>query len=375
MKVLHIGKYYWPKKGGIENHMKMLCEGLARLGNRVRAVVSNEENSFSKEKINGVEVVRLPKLFSAFGQPIFSGLAREIEKYNPDVIHLHLPNPLAALAAMKTKKPVVITYHSDIIGKPPVLTQTMEYATKKILEKSSAIIVTSRKYVEGSNILRRAGSKIRVIPLAVETSKQKPASLAEVKKTKALLGLRDELVLLFVGRLVPYKGLRFLIGALPLLHGKFKLIVVGNGPLEVELKSLVSKLSVDKKIIFLPEQDEKNLSNLYSACDIFVLPSHMRSEAFGIVQMEAMAHGKPVVSCNIPGSGVSWVNKDSESGIVVEPESSRSLARAITKLMSSPRLRKKLGKGALERAVKFFDSKKMVIDTDKVYEAVLKKRN
>src|SRR3989344_3355077 len=340
MKILHVGKYYWPEKGGIENHLKILCEGLAAKGVSVRAVVSNTKNSLLREKINGVEIVRLPKAFSAFNQPIFSGLREEIGNYNPDIIHLHLPNPLAALKLYQTQKPIVITYHSDIVGKPAM--KLIEFSTGQILKKARAVIATSENYVSGSKLLKKFKDKIKVIPLSVELKKMKPAKISEIKKMKQRLGIKNEFVILFVGRLIPYKGLQFLIEALPLLKGDFKLIIGGLGPLESKIRELAKSLSVQDKIIFFGEVNENYYSNLFSSADIFVLPSHLKSEAFGIVQMEAMAHGKPVVSCNISGSGVPWVNKSGVSGIVVEPENPSELAGAILKLMDNPQLRKKL---------------------------------
>ena len=372
MKILHVGKYYWPEKGGIENHLKILCEGLAAKGVSVRAVVSNTKNSLLREKINGVEIVRLPKAFSAFNQPIFSGLREEIGNYNPDMIHLHLPNPLAALKLYQTQKPIVITYHSDIVGKPAM--KLIEFSTGQILKKARAVIATSENYVSGSKLLKKFKDKIKVIPLSVELKKMKPAKISEIKKMKQRLGIKNEFVILFVGRLIPYKGLQFLIEALPLLKGDFKLIIGGLGPLESKMRELAKSLSVQDKIIFFGEVNENYYSNLFSSADIFVLPSHLKSEAFGIVQMEAMAHGKPVVSCNISGSGVPWVNKSGVSGIVVEPENPSELAGAIQKLMDNPQLRKKLGAGGRARAEELFDSKKMVRSVLRVYEEVLKRK-
>jgi len=372
MKILHVGKYYWPEKGGIENHLKILCEGLAAKGVSVRAVVSNTKNSLLREKINGVEIVRLPKAFSAFNQPIFSGLREEIGNYNPDIIHLHLPNPLAALKLYQTQKPIVITYHSDIVGKPAM--KLIEFSTGQILKKARAVIATSENYVSGSKLLKKFKDKIKVIPLSVELKKMKPAKISEIKKMKQRLGIKNEFVILFVGRLIPYKGLQFLIEALPLLKGDFKLIIGGLGPLESKMRELAKSLSVQDKIIFFGEVNENYYSNLFSSADIFVLPSHLKSEAFGIVQMEAMAHGKPVVSCNISGSGVPWVNKSGVSGIVVEPENPSELAGAIQKLMDNPQLRKKLGAGGRARAEELFDSKKMVRSVLRVYEEVLKRK-
>ena len=373
MKVLQIGKFYWPQRGGIENHLKILCEGLVKEGVSVRAVVSNTTHYISREKINGVEVVRLPKYATFFNQPIFSGQGKEISSFKPDIIHIHLPNPLATLKILGTRIPVISTYHSDIIGKPAIPTATQEIFTKKILKKSAAVIATSENYAGGSKLLGAVKDKIKIIPLSVELEKVKTFGHGEIQKFKEGLKLKNEIVLLFAGRLIPYKGLKFLLPALKLLKGNFKIIISGSGPLESELKNLANDFGVSEKIIFFGEADDENMQKLYSLCDIFILPSHMRSEAFGIVQMEAMAQGKPVVSCNISGSGVPWVNKNGVSGIVVEPENPAAIAGAIQKLIDNAQLRKKLGAGGRARAEELFDSKKMVNGILKVYKEVLKK--
>ncbi len=373
LRILQIGKFYWPERGGIENHLKILCEGLAKNGVSVRAVVSNTTRYISREKINGVEVVRLPSYATVLNQPIFVGQGKEISDFRPDIIHIHLPNPLATIKILGTKIPVVSTYHSDIIGKPAIPTASQEIFTKRILKKSAAVIATSGNYASGSKLLGLVREKIKIIPLSVELDKIKAFGSAEIKTFKKLLGLKNEFVILFAGRLIPYKGLQFLLKALPALKGSFKLIIVGSGPLEKELRWLAKNLGVSEKIIFFGEADDESMPKLYSACDIFALPSHMRSEAFGIVQMEAMAYGKPVVSCNISGSGVPWVNKNGVSGIVVEPENSAALAGATQKLMDSPKLRKELGAGGRKRVEKLFDSREMVSEIIKLYKEVLEK--
>ncbi|HLE07133.1 MAG TPA: glycosyltransferase [archaeon] len=374
MKVLHVGKFYWPVRGGIENHMKVLCEGLIKRGVSVRAVVSNKDGKLVREKINGVEVVRLPKIMSVFNQPIFVGLRKEIEDYGPDLIHIQLPNPLAALKIMDVKIPIIASYQSDIVGKPPVATQILDFYTKQLLQRSYRILPSSENYAKFSKMLMGFKNKITVVPLSVEIDKFRPIKKAKIKELRESLGISDEFIILFVGRLIPYKGVNFLLKALPMMSGNYKIIIVGDGPLMRPLKSLARELSADDRVIFFGEADDDTLPILYEMCDIFVLPSHMRSEAFGIVQMEAMVRRKPVVSCNIPGSGVQWVNKNGESGIVVEPENPKDLADAISRLMYSPVLRKKMGSGGRKRVEKYFDSQKMVKDILDIYKQAVKQR-
>jgi rhamnosyl/mannosyltransferase len=130
---------------------------------------------------------------------------------------------------------------------------------------------------------------------------------------------------------------------------------------------------MDKYVHFFGKVDQKTLKAAYNACDIFVLPSNYRSEAFGIVQLEAFAAGKPVVSSNLP-SGVPYVNLDGVTGIIVPPNDAEKLADAINKLLRDDSLREKLGRAARERVEREFTADQMASKTLKVYEKVISKR-
>lgn len=376
MKILQIGKYYWPKGGGIEKHVKILSGGLRENGIDIEVVASNTKNDKEVNFVNGVKVTRLPKLFELFNQPIVLGLLKFLRQANTDIIHVHLPNPLATISVLLSRKVrIVVTYHSDIIGKP--LAFVADFFTKLLLEKALAIIVQSPNYISGSKILRKCKRKIVVIPSCVDfdnyglTKKVKN----DVKNLRKTLGLNGKTILLFVGRLIPYKGVDYLLNAMTTVskqfEGKVKLLIVGDGKLKSRLIDLASKLHLKKDVKFLGYVNEEKLIAYYHLADIFILPSITRQEAFGLVQVEAMACGKPVISTNIKGSGVPWVNLHNKTGLVVPVKDSDSLAEAIITLMKNRSLRKRFGKNAMRRVKLLFDKERMVNETAKLYNKIL----
>ncbi|MCK5851841.1 glycosyltransferase, partial [bacterium] len=233
---------------------------------------------------------------------------------------------------------------------------------------------------------------------------------SDEKKKEEIIQKTGKPLILFVGSLVYYKGLEILLQSIPPLKGELinsppyeggsltprmlgvaesrggsekspypplekgdcnpHFLLIGSGPLENKLKNLTKELGIEKNVHFFGNVDEKTLKAAYNACDIFCLPSNYRSEAFGIVQLEAFAAGKPVISCNLP-SGVPYVNQDGKTGIIVPPNNPSALAAAINKLLSDDKLREKLGQQALERVTQEFTADKMAVKTLKVYEEVV----
>ncbi|MEM5807813.1 MAG: glycosyltransferase [Candidatus Aenigmatarchaeota archaeon] len=375
MKVLQVGKYYWPKSGGIEKHIKLLSEGLTANRVKVEVVVSNTKNKKEVNLINGVKVTKLPKLFSFFNQPITLDLFNFLKTEKSDIIHVHLPNPLASIATLLSKKKnVVVTYHSDIIGKP--LAFIANFFTENLLKKASTIIVQSPNYSNSSKILQKYKNKTVVIPSCIDVKEYVITKKVKekIKKLKSALDLRRKFVVLFVGRLAPYKGLEYLIKAFKKVSDKFgdkiKLLIVGEGDLKQRLINEVVKLKLEKNVKFIGYVKDDDLIAYYNLCDIFVLPSITRQEAFGLVQLEAMICGKPVISTNIE-SGVSFVNQHNKTGLIVPPKDPKSLAKAIITLFQNERMRKKFSRNCIKRVKLFFNKELMIKKTLEVYDKIL----
>jgi rhamnosyl/mannosyltransferase len=252
----------------------------------------------------------------------------------------------------KAKK-VLLTYHSDVIRQKGLLRLYKPFL-KKILSVSDQIIVTSENYMKSSPHLHEFIHKCTVIPLGIDLS---PFLQRDSKDADSIRQRYGSPIILFVGKLRYYKGLQYLLEAMGNISAK--LLVIGNGPMETEWRNLASMLDMHDKVFFLGEIAGDQLAAYYQAADIFVLPACERSEAFGLVQVEAMASGLPVISTEL-GTGTSFVNKNEETGLVVRPKDSNSLRDGILYLMNNPTLCWEMGNKGRERAIREFSLETMV---------------
>lgn len=363
LRVLQIGKFYPPFMGGMETHLQALCE---RMRERVdvKVVVANAARQTSKEVSDGVEVTRLATMFNFAAAPICPALPAEIHKTPADIVHIHVPNPTAILAYLASahKGRLVITYHSDTI-RQRVLGRAFEPVLHKALRHSRAIIATSPNYIESSDVLSTHRSRCRVIPHGIPLERFERPRTKEVSEIRSRYGPR---IVLSVGRLIYYKGFEHLIRAMARVDGR--LLIAGDGPLRSKLEEQARESGAQDRIVFLGEVDD--LTAYYQAADIFALASTARSEAFGIVQLEAMACGKPVVNTRLE-SGVPYVSIDGQTGVTVAPADADALADAINLLFADDGLRLRYGAAARERARQEFGLEKMVENTIKLYQEVM----
>ncbi len=371
MKVLQVYKdYYPPVKGGIECHLNLLANGLMKKGIDVQVLVSNTVNKYEEENYSGIRVLKAPqfgRISSAPLTPRFNFYLQRLGRH-VDIIHFHHPNPTAEFSYFFTnlKKNMVITYHSDIIRQDK-LGKLYSPFRKLFLELSDRIIATSPNYIETSNVLKYFKHKCTVIPLGIDIDRFcVDGNLPEILKIKNQY--KGQALILFVGCFRYYKGLEFLISAMKNVQAK--LLLIGAGPEERKLRYLVKKNRLNDKIQFLGELSDEEVNLYYKACDLFVLPSHLRSEAFGMVQLEAMCCGKPVISTEL-GTGTSFVNVDQQTGIVVKPTDVESLSSAINYLINHPEKRNSFGASGKSRAKEMFSAEAMVNSTLKLYEEVL----
>jgi glycosyltransferase involved in cell wall biosynthesis len=209
--------------------------------------------------------------------------------------------------------------------------------------------------------------KCKVIPYGHKLPELKP-NQEVTDKIAAIRRVFGPEILLFVGKFRNYKGLHILFDAMKGIDGK--LLVIGSGTLRRNLLEFRDAARMNKKIFFLGELEDPELVHYLHACDILILPSNLRSEAFGIIQLEAMACGKPVVSTEL-GTGTSFVNRNQETGLVVGPNDAEALTRAVNYLIEHPEIRRKYGAAGIERAEKYFSVEKMVDSIVSVYRDVL----
>ena len=368
MKVLQIGKYYYPPViGGIEQHMHVLAEELSKcIPVKVLACNNTFETEITRENDN-LEIVKVASPGEFFSMPLGLSIPRWLKKLDSDIIHFHLPYPTADISYLLTRPrgKVVVTWHSDIIRQKIILPFYRPFL-RKFLKKSEVIIVSSPAMRDNSPFLQGLQDKCRVIPFGIDLKRFQfnPQVREKSEELKRTYGAR---IILFIGRLVPYKGLSYLIRAMEKVEGK--LLIIGRGRLKNSLTSLAKERGVENKVSFLEPVKDEELSAYYYACDIFTLPSVFSNEAFGIVQLEAMACGKPVVSTSIP-TGVSFVNEDKKTGLVVPPADPLPLAQAINTLLDNQELRKQYGKYARERITREFSKEVMTKKIMEVYKGL-----
>jgi len=368
LKVVQIYKdYYPPVKGGIEGHIHLLARGLQARGHEVRVLVSNTRRRTETETPHGIPVVKTPefgRVASAPINPTFHAWMRKLCR-DADILHFHLPNPTAVLAFLATPGlpgRVVATYHSDIV-RQKLLGKGFAPFLHRFLKRCDAIIATSPPYIESSPVLPRYREKCTVVPLGVDLDRfRSPQGWGE--RRRALRARHGDAVVLFVGRFRYYKGLEVLIEA---MHGvEARLLLVGAGPLDRKLRERAAREGLGDKVHFLGELPDEEVNDLLHLCDVFVLPSVLRSEAFGIAQLEAMACAKPVICCEL-GTGTSFVNEHGRTGLVVPPGNARSLARGIRTLLEAPDMRAACGAAGRRRVEALFSRDRMVQDTLELY--------
>ena len=363
LRILQVGKFYPPHMGGIETHLQALCGALLPHAN-VRVIVSSDDRHTVEEIVDAVPVARLATLLTAFSTSISPAMVSRIRNSGADLVHIHLPNPAAVLAYLASghRGRLIVTYHSDTV-KQKFLGRLFEPLLSAALRKSDAIIATSPNYLATSPVLQAFRDRCHVIPYGIDTAQFEQCAEA-VRSIRQRFGER---LVVSVGRLVYYKGFEVLIRAMASVRGK--LVIVGDGPLRGELERLAAQLGVTENVVFAGEINNASLTTYYHAADLFALASVARSEAFGIVQIEAMAAGLPVVNTSLD-SGVPFVSIDGETGLTVPPGDPQALAAAINRLLDDDGLRQTLGQAGVRRAKREFSLDTMLRRTLQLYGSV-----
>lgn len=380
MKILYIYKDYYPVLGGIENHARQLAEGMAARGHEVEVLVTNPGKGTLREQSAGVKITKASRITTVASTPLSFTLPLELYRRRfaanpPDIIHLHSPYPVGEFAWLvgsylprfgKKRPGTVLYYHSDVIRQRRLLT-FYGPILKRVLRRLDVIVASSPNYIKSSPFLSPLATKCQVIPLGVDTARFGKFDPAAVKTIcQRYTTESDEVLLLFTGRLRYYKGLQYLVEAMPQVSEKAKLLIIGIGPMEQQLKEQVARLKLNERVTFWGEVSDAELSDYYAASDVFILPSCERSEAYGLVQLEAMAAGKPVVSTEL-GTGTSYVNLNGETGLVVPPADPPALAHAINELVADPEWRKALGERGQSRTRAEFSLETMLDEMEKLY--------
>ncbi len=368
MRVLHLSKFYPPKVGGIELFVFDLVEELSR---RIHCDVLCANTAFKTavDIHDSQKVIRCGSLGTLFSTSVSPTMVRRLRQLGGqyDIIHVHLPNPMANLAyyLARPKTKLIIHWHSDIL-KQRVLLALYKPLQDWLLKRADLIILTSQNYLDNSRHLRQYVNKCSLIPLGLNPARLKSSDdkVANIRMT-----FKGRPIIFSLGRLVYYKGFEYLIEAMRRVDAY--LLIGGDGPLKRGLEKRIEKLDLTSRVYLLGSIEDENLGSFYTACDVFCLPSVRKTEAFGLVQLEAMYSGRPVVSTDIPGSGVSWVNRHGSTGLVVPPADPQALSEALNKLLVDDELRLKCGVEGEKRFNKEFKAGVIAGKMLQTYEHIL----
>lgn len=368
MNISHINKLYAPWIGGVETHVQDVCEGLARTTDwRLNVLCCSPTWKSESYVHNGVHIQKVPSLGLYWSMPVSPGFPVALRNVKSDILHFHFPNPLADLSYLLTrpKGKVVVTWHSDII-KQQFFLRFYKKPLAQFLSQTDKILVTSPVMAQNSPFLRNFQDKTEVVPLSVDPEVYALTESLE-KRVKTIQKTHGRFVL-FVGRLVYYKGAQVLLEALQ--GTDIKVLMIGEGPLKSDLEARMSQTLDTGQVTILPSQPFDQLLAYFHACDFFVLPSIFSSEAFGIVQLEAMACKKAVVSTTLL-TGVPWVNQHQQTGLSVPPNNADALREALTCLWSNTQFRSTYGNAGYDRVCTIFSQKKMISTIKALYETIV----
>jgi glycosyltransferase involved in cell wall biosynthesis len=386
MNICFASHRYAPMVGGYENQIRLIAENLPKNFN-VKVVTFNLKGWNSSESINGVEVIRVKPQLTLFRVPLTINFLRVLNKLDFDILHAHgfvpIVSDLSVVLAKSQKKSVVYTHHFDGNVQDSGFLNNIANCYNEFIGKSSisfadAIVATSKSYAETSPILKHQMKKVRIIPCSVDCEAFKPQPSQKVQDLKRQLGLIDERVVLFVGRVVPYKGLQYLIKAIQRINSKgekYHLLVIGGeegkqitdaSPYYHGIQNLVKTSGFKERIHFLGRVDGDQLPCYYSLADVVVLPSVMRGEAFGSVLLESLACGTPVVASNLPGVN-SVLKGNVKIGRYVVSKDEFSLSIAIAKMAYS---KSDNSNACRDFAIENYSKQKIVNDYVKIYSVL-----
>ena len=374
MKILQVFKLYSPDRGGIVSVMEAIVTGL---GNSVEQIilVSRHQGWGSRELRNGTTVLRSFSLGTLFALPLapllplwFWWYARKVA-----VVDYHFPFPLVDLAValwFPKRTALVIHWHSEIVQQRR-LAQLIGPLIKRCLARADRIIVATPQHISQSSYLMQHAQKCVVVPFGLRQEDWLLSDPTEITKFNALREQRPRLILA-VGRLVPYKGFTVLLDAMKSIEAT--LLIVGSGPLETNLKERAANNNVTARVQFLGDVPQSELRILMHMARMLVMPSIGNNETFGLVQLEAMACGKPIVNTALP-TGVPWVARHEQEALTVPPGNVAALAQAIQFFLDNPEQAIAYGERGRQRLQQTFDDKLFCEQTLAVYDQARCLRN
>lgn len=377
LRVLQFGRFWNAQYGGLERHVSLLCHGLAQQGVEVVNLVASIGRTGADETNGNYRLVQAPSFGKAFGtalSPALAVTAISLHRDKPfDLFHLHFPDPLSHLVSMllPAEVPRVITWHSDIVRQKKLLSLYRPLLSR-LTRQAGAVVAATQAHFDSSGQIPAdlPSSHKRVIPYGLDYTglklDERTSALCKQLRTQA----QGRGLVFALGRHVYYKGFNVLIEALQ--HTQAMLILGGDGPLQEDLQRQVAARGLEERVLFAGRIPEEDLSAYFHACDLFCLPSVEPAEAFGLVQLEAMACGKPVI-CTQLGNGVNVLNVHGKTGFAVPVRDPVALGTCIESLLSDDSLRASMGMQALKNS-ELYSVSAMVASHMRLYHELLKTR-
>jgi rhamnosyl/mannosyltransferase len=372
MRVLHLGKYYPPVSGGIETITWDLVEGFNRRGIVCDVVVAGAEprrivDAYSTPN-RSYRVIRAACKLTVASTPISPDYVRAFAENcaGYDVVILHMPNPLACLALLMSgfTGKVGLIWHSDVIKQKILLTAFRPLQTWTI-RRANFVIGATPAHLHESECARLFEGKGHLVPFGLNEGRMGAAGAQAAAPDP--VAFPERISILAVGRLVYYKGFDVLFEAMAQLGPQYQLVIVGDGPLRQMLERKAVVLGVAERVRLVGNVSPQELRRHFEECDVFCLPSIERAEMYGMVQLEAMAFGKPLVVTAIPRSGVRFVVRDGVTGMTVTPGDPSALATALHALGQNPELRRRYGRAGRQVFEEEYTVDKMVDRHIEVY--------
>lgn len=378
MRIVQVSPWFAPHLGGVESHVRSLSQELAARGHEVTVLTSRHDPSLPRaQDVDGFRVIRVKPSFIVMRTPIVPRMRASLRDLPADIVHAHSPPPLAAhyADAVATARglPYVVTYHCDV-DLPSGFGSVVEAVYRRSLGASTLrnadrVVVTTRTYAATSRSVWRYNPT--VIPNAVDHRRFRPDVDGSAVRTRLRIPADAPLVLL-VGRIVPHKGVEHFIEAARYVPDA-RFVIAGEGSLLPAMERLAAAMDVADRVSFLGRVSDEELPRVYAACDLFVLPSVSRLEAFGIVALEAMASGKPVIVADIPG--VREIIADGRDGLLSDPVNPQDLAAQIRRLLGDPEARRAMGARGREKVVESFGIERVTDRIEALYRSVLEARS
>jgi glycosyltransferase involved in cell wall biosynthesis len=384
MKIAHIVCRYKPYKGGISNIAYEYAEKLSQLDHAITVftpLYDNIDNDLTTEKY---KIERIKPWFKFGNAAFIPQLLFKLKKF--DIVHLHYPFFGASclvwlLKIIKGKKfKLVISYHMDVVGGGALkifFSGHSKLIMPMIIKSADKVVISSDDYAQNGdlqNIFKKYPDKFTIIPPSVDLERFNPTDKDHDLFNK--YSLSNSKVVLFVGGLDKahyFKGLEFLIKSFAKFNNNVKLVIVGSGDLKNNYQAQVAKANLQQKIFFAGKVSDEDLPKYYNLADLVVLPSIDKSEAFGIVLIEAMACAKPVVTSDL--AGVRSVYNDQVSGLVFKLKDSADLAEKVNKILGANELQGKMGQAAIEKVKSTYDLNILIKKLETIYEDMFDKQS